>query len=175
MYKILGADQKEYGPVTEEQLRQWIAEGRANALTSAKFGDGPWKPLSSFPEFAAALGTLPPPPAAAPTSPPPLGAPTTTPLSPLPGSAPQTTSGMAVAGLICSILGLFCCGPIFSTLGLVFSALGLSQINREPSKYSGKGAAIAGLVLALVGYVIFAIMLSTGVLSRTFRHFPRHF
>ena len=34
MYKIIGADQKEYGPVTAEQLRQWIAEGRVNGQTS---------------------------------------------------------------------------------------------------------------------------------------------
>ena len=34
MYKILGADQKEYGPVTAEELRIWIAQGRAAALDS---------------------------------------------------------------------------------------------------------------------------------------------
>ena len=34
MYKIIGADQKEYGPVSAEQLRLWIAEGRVNGQTS---------------------------------------------------------------------------------------------------------------------------------------------
>ena len=33
MYKIIGADGKEYGPITSEQLRQWMAEGRANLQT----------------------------------------------------------------------------------------------------------------------------------------------
>jgi len=33
MYKIIGADGKEYGPIPAEQLREWIAEGRANAQT----------------------------------------------------------------------------------------------------------------------------------------------
>jgi hypothetical protein len=28
MYKILGIDNKEYGPVSAEQVRTWIAEGR---------------------------------------------------------------------------------------------------------------------------------------------------
>ena len=28
MYKIIGGDQKEYGPIGAEQIRQWIAEGR---------------------------------------------------------------------------------------------------------------------------------------------------
>ena len=62
MYKILGGDRREYGPVTAEQIRQWIAEGRANSSTLAKAEDSPeWKPLSTFPEF-----TFPPIPAAPP-------------------------------------------------------------------------------------------------------------
>ena len=31
MYKILGGDGKEYGPVLADTLRQWVREGRANA------------------------------------------------------------------------------------------------------------------------------------------------
>ncbi len=52
MYKIIGADQREYGPVTEEELRRWFAEGRANRNTLAqREGETGWKPLWSFPEF----------------------------------------------------------------------------------------------------------------------------
>ena len=36
MFKILGSDGKEYGPVTDGQLRQWIAEGRAGGQTRVK-------------------------------------------------------------------------------------------------------------------------------------------
>jgi hypothetical protein len=179
MYKIVGADQKEYGPVTEEQLRQWISEGRANAQTLVRFGDAPWKPLSTFPEFATALGiVLPTPPLEAPpgmnasaSSPPPLtfGSLATTP--------PAPTSGMAIAGFTCSILGLVCCGcgPIFSTLGLVLSAVALSQISKDPSKYSGRGLAMAGIIIALVGYVLFGVLFSTHTFQRRFRRFPRYF
>ena len=169
-YRIIGADQKEYGPVNEEQLRQWISDGRANAQTNVRFGDGPWKPLSTFPEFASALGTVPPPPSSGtpPLSPPP-------PLGSTQSTGPAPTSGMVIAGLICSILGLFCCGPLFSTLGLVFSVLGLSQINQNPLRYGGKGMAVAGIVLALIGYAVFALLLFTGLLKRAFRRFPHHF
>ena len=53
MYKIIGGDQKEYGPVSAEQLRQWIAEGRVNGQTSTQSeGTSEWKPLSAFPELA---------------------------------------------------------------------------------------------------------------------------
>ena len=56
MYKILGADQREYGPVTADQLRQWITEGRANSQTMVQGPDSTeWKPLSSFAEFAGVM------------------------------------------------------------------------------------------------------------------------
>lgn len=61
-YKILGADQKEYGPVSTEQARQWINEGRLNAQSQARLeGESEWKPLSVFPEFADALRSVPAP------------------------------------------------------------------------------------------------------------------
>jgi len=62
MYKIIGADKKEYGPVSAEQVREWIAQGRANAqsLLQAE-GSAEWKPLSAFPEFAANLAGARPP------------------------------------------------------------------------------------------------------------------
>ena len=58
MYKIIGADHQPYGPVTADQITQWIAEGRANGQTRTQAeGSADWKTLSAFPEFAAALGT----------------------------------------------------------------------------------------------------------------------
>lgn len=65
MYKIIGADGKEYGPVSAEVVREWIAAHRANAQTRAQAEGSPdWRPLGEFPEFAAALAAhaaLPPP------------------------------------------------------------------------------------------------------------------
>ncbi len=52
MYKIIGTDGKEYGPVSVEQLRQWIAEGRANAQTLVQAeGQTDWKSLANFPDL----------------------------------------------------------------------------------------------------------------------------
>src|SRR4029077_1712202 len=65
MYKIIGADQKEYGPITADQVRQWIRDGRVNAHTRARLEPGGiWQPLSAFPEFADALQPGAPGPAA---------------------------------------------------------------------------------------------------------------
>jgi len=62
MYKIIGTDGRQYGPVTAEQLRRWLAENRVHALTLVQTeGAQDWKPLSAFPEFAAELTAVPPP------------------------------------------------------------------------------------------------------------------
>jgi hypothetical protein len=67
MYKIIGGDQKEYGPVSAEELRRWVAEGRANAQTLIwAEGTTEWKPLAAFPEFADLLGAVSPPPSTPP-------------------------------------------------------------------------------------------------------------
>lgn len=69
MYKIIGADQKEYGPITAEQMQQWILEGRINSQTLVWSEEsGNWKPLFTYPELAAKL------PAGAPQGVPPASA-----------------------------------------------------------------------------------------------------
>jgi uncharacterized membrane protein len=56
MFKLIGGDRQEYGPVTAEVLRQWILEGRANGQSLAQAeGTTDWKPLTAFPEFADVL------------------------------------------------------------------------------------------------------------------------
>ena len=56
MYKIIGGDQKEYGLVTADDLRRWIAEGRLTGQSLVKVeGSSEWKALSAFPEFTEAL------------------------------------------------------------------------------------------------------------------------
>ena len=56
MYRVQGADQKEYGPISAEQVQQWIRENRLNRFSLAeKDGEPDWKPLEQFPEFAKAF------------------------------------------------------------------------------------------------------------------------
>lgn len=58
MYVIIGGDGKEYGPVSGEDLRKWIAEGRLNTQSLAKAeSDAEFRPLAAFPEFADAFGS----------------------------------------------------------------------------------------------------------------------
>jgi hypothetical protein len=60
MFKIIGGDGKEYGPVTVEQLRQWVVEGRANATSLVRREtESNWQTLGSLPELAAVFSAPP--------------------------------------------------------------------------------------------------------------------
>jgi TM2 domain-containing membrane protein YozV len=73
MYRMIGGDGREYGPVDAEQLRQWVAQGRASANTHVLAeGTTEWRALSSFPEMtgAAVPPLAGPPPQHSPPKPP---------------------------------------------------------------------------------------------------------
>jgi len=153
MYKIIGADGKEYGPITAEQLRQWIAEGRANGQTKVlSEGATDWKPVTEFPEFAGSLGSMP----AASLIP-----------GPLPMMQAPRTNPMAITGMILGILALpfLCCchGLPFNVLGIIFSAIALSQIKKDPQNEQGKAMAIAGLVLSILSLVLGVLIFAFGL------------
>lgn len=81
MFTILGADGKEYGPVTAGQIAEWIAGGRANLQTRARLsGETEWKTLGDFPEFGLRPSSGPDQPAALP--------PPTTTFTTAPGAIP---------------------------------------------------------------------------------------
>ena len=173
MFKIIGADGQEYGPVTADELRAWIAEGRANAQTRVQAdGAAEWKSLGDFAEFAAALAAK-----AQLSGPPPIARRASE------GAAvpSKRTNAMALTGMILGIasvtFGLFCCcGPLFALLGLVFSCIGLSQVSRDPLRQAGKGMAVAGIVTSvfgLVGYIIIATIFGfAGAIGRALHGRP---
>ena len=62
MYKIIGTDGRQYGPIGVEQIRVWLVQNRVNAHTLAQSeGSTEWKPLISFPELAPEFKIAPPP------------------------------------------------------------------------------------------------------------------
>lgn len=151
-YSIIGHDQKQYGSVTEDQLRQWIREGRANAQTRVQAeGSTEWKSLSEIPEFAAALkGALPPP------------------LPPVATTvAPQKTSALAVTSLVLGILGLFTCG-LSALAGLICGIVAMVKVKNSDGKLGGGGIALAGTIVSgifLIMLPILAAMLLPAVAS----------
>ncbi|MSU62421.1 MAG: DUF4190 domain-containing protein [Pedosphaera sp.] len=155
MYRIVGVDQREYGPVDAVEVRQWIKDGRANARTIARCEDGAWKPLGTFPEFADVL------PSSSTTgtgAPPPFGS-----------SSYMTTASsgprahpLAITSLVLGCLGMIpccCVGPLLGIVGAILGVISLVQIGQEPDRWTGKGLAIAGIVLSVLSFGVFALFL----------------
>jgi hypothetical protein len=61
--------------------------------------------------------------------------------------------GLGLAGFILGLGGLFVLGIPFGLLALIFGAISLSRINREPGRYRGRGFAIASIVLGIVDII----------------------
>jgi TM2 domain-containing membrane protein YozV len=106
MYKVIGADGQQYGPVSTEQLKRWIAENRLSAQTLIQPEGAPdWKALNNFPEFAGDLKPAPPPFAAPP-----------------PGVIPPS----AIAAKASTKIAAGICGILLGTLGIHKFILGYS-------------------------------------------------
>lgn len=145
MYKIIGVDQKEYGPVSADQLRQWITEGRVNGQTKVQAADSTeWKMMGDIPEFASVL------PKPQPIAPVPTYAPGM-PVTPLP--VRPANSQMAIWSMVLGILSLFCCQIIVGPIAIVLGSVALSQMKSRP-ELTGRGFAIAGIILGILGVLI---------------------
>ena len=147
MYQIIGSDGRTYGPATAEQLREWIAEGRADAQTQVwTEGASQWRPLAEYAEFAPLLAMRPPS----------LAAPGTACSAARPPS-PSLATASLVMGLLSLTCGLCCCyGLPFNLLGIVFALVALAQMRHQPWPRAGRGQAIAGLVLSLLSLALAA-------------------
>jgi len=145
MYKIIGADGNEYGPISAGQVRQWMEEGRLNGQSKIQVdGTGVWKQLRDMPEFAT---LLPPPPPPVPPKPP--GAPRLPSLAGVPPNNPVAAwaLGTGIASLACCFL------PILSPVSIVLGAVAHSQLNQNPNQ-GGRGLATAGIVLGCISMVM---------------------
>ncbi len=156
MYKLIGADGKEYGPVSAEAVREWIVQGRANAETRVlPEGGTEWRTLAQVPELAQALYA-----GAAPPSPAPFAVP-----------AYRRTNTLAQAGLAMGVLsvtlGLCCCyGLPFNLIGVVCSSVALYQIKADPEQ-TGSGVALTGLALSIASILLGVVMLVIGLYFQT--------
>lgn len=162
MFTIIGADGREYGPVSAAKVAEWIAAGRANLETKARrAGDLELRTLGDFPEFNSAATPPPLPPAA------------------LPGATPATAAPVAadtelagrdarlgaflldyVLGILATLPGMLMMGPIF------FSLLRQAAAGHEPDLSTVDMAGFgAGLVVMLLGglvlMVVQVVLLST--------------
>lgn len=147
MFKILGSDGKEYGPVTAEVVREWIKERRATGQTRVQpEGNAEWIALSALPEFAAALAASDAPPPLPPRLPSTLAAATAD------TNSPPKTSGMAIASLVLGLTGF--CG-ITALIGMILGIVATIRIRKSNGRLKGKGLAIAGICVSAVMFIVF--------------------
>jgi TM2 domain-containing membrane protein YozV len=133
MHRIIGKDGQQYGPVTAEQLRGWIAENRANAQTLVQTdGSQEWKPLGTLPEFAADLK----PPPMSPMPPPTI--------TPPPSTFNPRASNKLPAGL---------CGILLGSLGIHKFILGYTGAGLIMLLVTLLTCGIGGLVMHVIGLV----------------------
>ena len=173
MYRIIGVDGQQYGPVTAEQLREWIKDGRANAQTQVQAeGSTEWKPLGSFAEFSDALGAAPQP------TPPPAPFSTVTPTS-LASSggrdaAIQALKGPAIALKVTAILGL-----VAVTLGLIINVLTLAGVNLGMQRmgdpqfqriFSTLGGGV-GIIQDIIGAAVGVVILMGAAKMRSLQNY----
>jgi|GEM_PF-3470542 len=69
---------------------------------------------------------------------------------------------LALIGFITAITGMGC-----GIISLILSIIGLSQINKEPNRYNGKGLAIAGIIIS-AGVIIFFFVTIYGLRNSGF-------
>ena len=180
MYTIIGGDKKEYGPVSADELRRWIAEGRLNGQSLALAeGSAEWRPLSSLPEFAEALrgqaGASVPPPG---VPMPPVNAEIWT--AQILAQQPQIQVGRCLAlswkllmanfgllfgatflvwliGTLCSFLPFG--GLLYLALrGVLYGGLYLVFLNRIRAKPASVGDAFAGFNIAFAQLVLVGLL-----------------
>jgi hypothetical protein len=154
MYKILGSDGNEYGPVSAEQVKKWIAENRVEKKTPILPEGAPdWVFLESLPEFAAAFG-LPP------SHPPPI-------LSSAQTSKSADSFNTIIPyknarALVAYYLGVFSViPPVGALLGIPALVLGISglRFRRRKPEAGGSVHAWIGIVLGgLFGFGYLALM-----------------
>lgn len=148
MYRVLGADGKEYGPINADMIRQWLAERRLNAQSQIKQdGTAEWKRLGEFPEFAVAPAAPAAPIAPAAAHPPSL-----------PGSAGpapvQVRSGLAITSLVLGIFSL-CCPVILPAVAAVICGhMAHGRARKSPEQFGGAGMAMGGFITGYVSLLL---------------------
>jgi len=165
-YKVIGGDGNEYGPISADQVRAWLAEGRLTGQSKIQAeGNVNWHPLAIYPELTGDLAAS-------------LATPVATDPEPRPAEPAARTSGMAVTALVMGIVTMtlgWCCwiGFITGPLGIVFSIVSIGQVKRNPKLMRGKGMAITGLILSGVGLLLTTVLIVIFIANDGMEDFAR--
>lgn len=148
MYKIIGADGKEYGPIAADIVRKWIAEGRANAQTKIlPEGATEWLTVAQIPELNAAIPTI---------------APAAIQYAPTAGNSggADLVAGPAIGLIVTAALGFVATiiGVAWNILG---AGMGMNQpgVDPEMQKFVTMFSGTMGVVSGILGFVVSGLIL----------------
>ena len=155
MFTIIGGDGKEYGPVPANQLRDWIAAGRANLDTQAKAaGSEEWRRVGDYVEFGAPSLVAPAIPSeGADPAALPLTEPATASAA---ASAPLASRGeRLLAQVLDNVIGLACALPGLVMMALAAVSAGFG-FGTDLDKLTTAAGFSAGLMVTLAALVALA-------------------
>jgi Domain of unknown function (DUF4190) len=69
----------------------------------------------------------------------------------------RTANGLAIASLVCGLVGVFLFNIILGPLAIIFGAVVWGRANRGAE---GKGMAVAGVILGVVDLLLFGLLLA---------------
>lgn len=76
------------------------------------------------------------------------------------GTIPKKTDGLAVAGFIGSLAGLFILGIPLGIMAIVFGFVSLGKIDRHPERYKGRGFGIASIIIGAIDVIGMLIIIA---------------
>lgn len=144
--------QQQYGPVSEEELKSWIAQGRVSPADLVwSEGMPAWTPAGSVAELgftpAAAAGATPPP-------------------FPPPAAYQQAHRGGAILTL--GILGLVAC-VICGIIAWVMGSNDLQKMNAGIMDPAGRGMTqagkICGMISVILSLVVFVLVIIVNIIA----------
>lgn len=145
MYKIIGADGKEYGPVSQIQLRQWLNEGRVNRQTKVlPDGATTWLTLAELPEFLSAE---------IPAAPPAFTN------ASIHSEAKDKVRAPAICAIVLAAINLVWCPVRLMLNALDLSMIDSSTMPEESVAIVKKFSALFGLPISLLGGVLALVCL----------------
>ena len=74
------------------------------------------------------------------------------------GYAAPRTDGLAIASLVVGILSLLCCGILLGPAAAIMGFIARNRIMQSGGAVGGGGMAMAGLILGIVGFVLWVII-----------------
>lgn len=174
-------DGKQSGPVPISELQRLAGNGEFDPEKDLVWQEGlpDWKPASAVPELSSLLPGAAPEPVAdsatesgTPPPPSPYQSPGSSTAHPAPAytsttNAPPSNS-LAIASLICGLVGfltcfVWCLSAPLAIAAIITGHMASARITRDPSRFTGKGLAKAGLITGYLGLLL-TIIYTAGVM-----------